>query len=200
MHLNDGRDRMGRKFLWYSLVIAVLVAVAVLILQRSFVGKGVRGKPPAHSDLHGGLQAGPGDGDTVKLGKVKAPMYGDVIAVAFTDTDTFEIIWGFSKKKAVMDGDSAYPGFGRPMLVVTGDRLQLKEKSVVTLTTSYGEFHYLVQGSEDAVLVDSNHVVSKQDRESLVEYYRAEEVLYLFSVAEGLCYHCEFSGGTNVVI
>lgn len=191
---------MGRKFLWYSLVIAVLAAVAVIIIQRPFVGKGVRGETPTHSNLYGGLQAEPRGGDTVKLGKVKPPMYGDVIAVAFTDTDTFEVVWGFSKKKAVMGGDSAYPGFGRPMLVVTGDRLQLKEKSVVTLNTSYGEFHYLVQGSEDAVLVDSNDVVSKQDRENLVEYYRAEEVLYLFSVAEGLCYHCEFSGGTKVVI
>ena len=139
--------------------------------------------------------------DTVRLYDIVAPKYEDTLAIMFTDDLVLDVDWGASSKNAIAVSESGYPGFGRPMLIVVSEPGGISLGNAVTLSTGYGQFTYLFNGKQDAVLDDNyENVISKTTRTKVINFYEVAEKLFIFDTVSEQCFEYGFSGGTKIIL
>lgn len=137
--------------------------------------------------------------NAVTLGAVKAPKFSEAFALMQIEDFEAVVSWGVSTDGCgYFRKESGYPGFGMPMLIVVEEAIPCFVGEVVELQTTYGDYYYSVEGTEDAILQGSN-VISRNREVPVVDWKCSKEWLFIYSHLDGTVITAKLVGGTEIV-
>lgn len=131
--------------------------------------------------------------DTVSLSTVELPEFEEDFATLKADNE-YPVYWGVKDNGLVMWRRSGYPGFDYPM-VIEGIATTAAN---VSLITSWGNYDYKLVKLGYAVCNDEQ-LIDVNSCKEVITWWKAEEVLVLWSKVNGQYAYYVLVGGTEIV-
>lgn len=134
----------------------------------------------------------------VALKDVDPPVWNSVFASVSVNGQCHSIDWG-TGDDWIMTGNSGYPGFNHPMLVVTNGE---QVANCVELVTNYGRYVYECgRKCVGAVLSDNGkNLIKKDTGQDLVNFSASGETLWFYNPKRKEAVSAEFKHGTSVIV
>lgn len=137
--------------------------------------------------------------DFVKLASIDAPMFGDVIAVLWSNDLCVDVQWGIGDQY-FMWYRSGYPGFGYSMIIQADVISAENKENDIILRTSYGRYKYRYCNTYQAYCDDNDELLNVFDGTKIVNFGTLDERLYVYNPETHLVYEYSLIEQTKIIL